>query len=229
MHEGHRSRLYSKILKEDSSVTETEALELLLCLSVPRADVRPVAVKLLEYYGSIKGIISAPPESLLGMKGVGQKTAAFFKVFGKIVESYSPSANEEKTPNVYNTVSFFKEYFKDAEVEQLVIALLGKNGEMIRKFVYTDYNRAEISVNVKEIAGEIARTSPHSAVMAHNHFSGNVHPSAADDLTTKRLALVMNVQGVILYDHLIFCGDEYFSYHISGRLDMIKDQIKATV
>ncbi|MBQ9481794.1 MAG: RadC family protein [Clostridia bacterium] len=229
MHEGHRERLYAKFIEGDTSLTELETTEFLLCFSIARTDVKPLAAKLLESFGSLEGIFNATPEELMNVKGVGKKTAAFFKVMGDLIRSYNPSRSEEKTPNVYNTVMFFKEYFKNVETEQLVVALLGKNGEVIRKFIYTDYSRSEVNVNIKEIAAEIARIAPHSAVMAHNHFSGNVHPSLADDLTTRRIALMMNVHGVILYDHLIFCGDDYYSYHITGRLDKIKEEINDAV
>jgi len=229
MHEGHRERLYAKFIEGDASLTELETTEFLLCFSIARMDVKPIAAKLLENFGSLDGIFGATPGELKKVKGVGNKTAAFFKVMGDIIRSHNPARTEEKKPNVYNTVMFFREYFKNVESEQLVVAFLGKNGEVIRKFIYTDYSRSEINVNLKEIAAEIARIAPHSAVMAHNHFSGNVHPSLADDLTTRRIALMMNVHGVIFYDHLIFCGDEYYSYHITGRLDKIKEEINAAV
>ena len=101
--------------------------------------------------------------------------------------------------------------------------------DIVSKLTYSDSDVREVSVGLTDIAMELANSSVVAAVIAHNHFSGNVMPSAADDATTKKLAFMFNVHGVSLYDHLIFCGDEYFSYHNSGRMDKIKEIIKDTV
>ena len=229
MHEGHRERLYDKFIEGNSSLTEVETVELLLFYCIARADVKPLAGRLIEYFGSLKGILNAPVASLMKVEGVGKKTAVFFKIMNELILNNAPLPEEEKVPNVVNMVAAFREYFSHAETEQLVIALLDKNGDIIKKIIYTDYSRSEISVNIKEIAAEVVKASPYSAVMAHNHFSGNINPSLADDLTTRRMMIMMNVHGVTLYDHLIFCNSEYYSYHVSGRLNMIREQIKETV
>ena len=52
----------------------------------------------------------------------------------------------------------------------------------------------------------------------HNHPSGDITPSKADDETTTSLAEVGSIMGIKLLDHLIIGNKDYYSYVEDGRL-----------
>ncbi len=222
--------MYERYLDGSREMSDIDLVELILFYSIPHKDVRPIAEELIKRYGSLTGILGVPAATLMSVPGVGEKTAAMFKLLGDLAERCAATPQPApEAANVSNTVSYFKEYFKNLDSEQLVVALLDDKGKIIKKFVYGDSHRKETTVRINELAVEVAKISPSAAVIAHNHFSGVVTPSEADDLSTKKLAFMFNVQGVTLFDHLIFCGDKFFSYHTSGRLDIIKESIINTM
>lgn len=58
-----------------------------------------------------------------------------------------------------------------------------------------------------------------SVILVHNHPSGNIRPSKADDLLTKNLALALEMVGSRLIDHIIISNsDKHYSYSDNGRL-----------
>lgn len=56
-------------------------------------------------------------------------------------------------------------------------------------------------------------------LIGHNHPSGNVQPSAADDALTQQLISASKLIGVRLLDHIVFSDIEDWSYVQHGRLN----------
>ena len=83
---GHRERLRKRFLATDGQGFEDyELFELLLTFVIPRRDVKPVAKKLIERWGSIKGALDARPEGLDETKGIGVQSSIFMKALRAIM------------------------------------------------------------------------------------------------------------------------------------------------
>lgn len=54
--------------------------------------------------------------------------------------------------------------------------------------------------------------------ICHNHPSGNVRPSSADDQLTEKISKVCKTMDIRFLDHLIIADDTYYSYADEGRL-----------
>lgn len=55
-------------------------------------------------------------------------------------------------------------------------------------------------------------------ILAHNHPSGDVHPSSHDEDITERLNMTGHLMGVELIDHFVVGKDNYLSFRESGRI-----------
>ncbi len=55
-------------------------------------------------------------------------------------------------------------------------------------------------------------------IAAHNHPGGNCQPSPDDRAVTKRLAEAGKIMGIELLDHVIVCGQDYFSFKDKGLI-----------
>ena len=61
VHEGHRQRKKEQFREHGlDAFADHEALELLLYYAIPRQDTNPIAHRLLERFGSLEGVFSAP-------------------------------------------------------------------------------------------------------------------------------------------------------------------------
>ena len=78
---GHRQRLRDRFLVgEEESRSDEMLLELLLTFAIGRKDVRPLTQELIQIFGDLDGILSASPDELYKVKGLGQSSIALFKV-----------------------------------------------------------------------------------------------------------------------------------------------------
>jgi hypothetical protein len=78
---GHRQRLRDRFLAGDAKSRSDEILlELLLTFAIGRKDVRSLAQELIRVFGSLPQVLSASPDDLYKVKGVGQSSVALLKV-----------------------------------------------------------------------------------------------------------------------------------------------------
>jgi len=71
---------------------------------------------------------------------------------------------------------------------------------------------------IREIVVDAARHGSSGILLAHNHPSGDVTPSATDKRLTRRLALVGEAMDVAILDHLVLAGEDCRSMRQLGLL-----------
>ena len=82
---GHRQRLRERFLAgAQGSRSQERLLELLLTFAIARKDVRPIAQELIRVFGSLPEVLSASPNELSEVKGVGQSSVALLKAIDSI-------------------------------------------------------------------------------------------------------------------------------------------------
>jgi hypothetical protein len=70
---GHRERLRERFRKGGAdALAEYELIELILFRAMPRRDVKPLAKTLVARFGSFAGAVSARPERLREIEGLGE-------------------------------------------------------------------------------------------------------------------------------------------------------------
>ncbi|MCE5204791.1 MAG: DNA repair protein RadC [Porphyromonadaceae bacterium] len=71
-------------------------------------------------------------------------------------------------------------------------------------------------VDIRLILREALNHYASGIILGHNHPSGNCRPSPQDTQITKKLKEAAQWMDIALLDHLILCGDVYFSYADEG-------------
>ena len=85
IHDGHREKKRQQFLQHGlDSFAEHEVLELLLFYAIPRKDTNPIAHALMDRFGSLDAVLSAPVEELCRVKGVGESAAALLKLIPQV-------------------------------------------------------------------------------------------------------------------------------------------------
>jgi DNA repair protein RadC len=73
-------------------------------------------------------------------------------------------------------------------------------------------------VNFKEIVLQASRLKAKGVIIAHNHPSGNNEPSHADKDITRKIKEVLTLIDSKLIDHVIICGNKYYSFADEGQI-----------
>ena len=80
-HVGLRQMLRERfLLAGGEDIPDTELLKLFLMLVEPRCDVKPLAKSLLDQFGDFASVISANPEKLQCVPGMGDTTVTALKL-----------------------------------------------------------------------------------------------------------------------------------------------------
>ena len=78
---GHRDRLKARFRKGGvDALADYELLELVLMSAIPRRDVKPLAKTLIAEFGSYAEAISAAPERLMEISGIGENVVTNLKL-----------------------------------------------------------------------------------------------------------------------------------------------------
>jgi DNA repair protein RadC len=70
----------------------------------------------------------------------------------------------------------------------------------------------------REVAREALRLNAAAVVLSHNHPSGHVDPSRADEHLTQTLKTTLQLLDVQVLDHVIVAGDATVSFAERGLL-----------
>ncbi len=89
LHDGHRSRMKAEFLKGGlDHMPPHRVMELLLFYSIPQGDTNELAHRLVEHFGSLSGVLDAPYEELMKVKGVGTHTAVLIQLISSLARRY---------------------------------------------------------------------------------------------------------------------------------------------
>lgn len=222
IHDGHRQRLKKRFLEENlDNFDEHQALELLLFYCIPRQDTNPIAHDLLYHFGSLAQVMSAPPQELQKVNGIGEKAATFLAVINAFCRYYDTHRFDPGT--VLDTsaacANALIPCFNGVRNEMVYLLCLDAKCKMIccREVGEGSVNSAAVPIRrIVEIAlGANATT----VVLAHNHPSGLALPSPEDVLTTKKLAVALSAVDITLADHIVVADGEGVSMRDSGLYD----------
>ncbi|XOF34103.1 MAG: RadC family protein [Candidatus Electrothrix sp. YB6] len=223
---GHRQRLRDKFQEKGiEALSDTEAIELLLTFGTPRADCKQAARDALERFGALPEVLDAHPDVLKKIKGMGPKNIFALQFVQGVARRYLRQRIQKKN---YITSS------KDV-ADYLIHALRGLRHEVFM-VVYLDAAHAVIdseilsegTINVNTVyprellKAALARNAA-SLVVAHNHPSGSLQPSAQDEQLTRTLYLMCSFMNITLLDHLIIgAGETVYSFADHGHMAAVR-------
>lgn len=235
IHEGHRERLRQSVDKDPEMQTfsDFEVLEYLLSFLIPRKDINPIAHELIDTFGSLYGVLCANFDELFAIKNMTTNAARLLPNLLAIVRraEISRTSRLNRLTTVKDAVNILRSYFMGRNYECLYMMMLDINDRIISIDLLSKGMANITTVDISTIVGKISRSQACKVVFAHNHPGGNLHPSNEDIHMTNSLAHLITSMGKQLIDHLIFCGDEYYSFYENYRMDKIiqnADEIMGT-
>ena len=107
---------------------------------------------------------------------------------------------------------------QDADVEEFWLLLMNQNHRLIKKLRISHGGITEVSVDIRIIMREAVLANATILAVCHNHPSGNLRPSTADNDLTNQLQRACQLMRIHFMDHVIITDGNYFSYNETGRL-----------
>lgn len=102
--------------------------------------------------------------------------------------------------------------------EEFRIVHLNRANRIIYIETVSKGGTASTLVDVKLVMKSAVDKLSSGLIFVHNHPSGNLQPSAADDKLTKQLKAAAELLDIRVLDHVIITSQGYYSYNDNGRL-----------
>lgn len=203
---GHRERLRERFRKGGTdALAEYELLELILFRALPRRDVKPLAKSLLARFGSFAEAISARPERLREIEGLGEAAIVELKIVDAAAKHLTKSELTKRPP--LSSFSAVVDYCRSAmaflDHEEFRILFLDKKNQLIADEVQGIGTIDHAPVYPREIMRRALELGACAIILVHNHPSGDPQPSTEDIQLTHQIIAVGKPLKVIVHDHLI--------------------------
>ena len=219
IHSGHRSRVKTEFLARGlEGWPDHRVLELLLFYAIPQGDVNPLAHRLVEHFGSLSGVLNAPYEELVKVKGVGANTATLIRLLPAIAARYLEQSGE--LGGEMNTSWQFQQLltplFLGARNEMAYLVCLDGKNKLLTYRMLGEGITDSVLITARKVLEVALACNASRVVLAHNHVSGIALYSAADVAATREVAKLLRQVDIELLDHYIIANDDMVSMRESG-------------
>jgi len=218
----HRRRLRDRFLEGGAAaMPDYELLELLLFRALPRCDVKPVARRLIETFGDFARVLSAPPDRLKAVRGVGPAVVLELKIAEAAAHRLGRSKGIRK-PVISSwdaVLDYCHTTMSHLETEQFRVLYLDRKNVLIADEEQARGTVDHVPVYPREVVKRALELNASALILVHNHPSGDPTPSEADIAMTERIRAAAEVLGLTLHDHLIIGKSRELSFRSMGYLD----------
>jgi DNA repair protein RadC len=217
----HRKRLRNRFLTGGAqAVPDYELLELVLFRAIPRRDVKPLARSLLDRFGDFNGVLSAPPERLSEVPGVGEAVVCELKVVEAAAHRLSRARVVQR--QVISSWDALLDYchttMAHRETEQFRVFYLDRKNVLIADEEQARGTVDHVPVYPREVVKRALHLNASALILVHNHPSGDPTPSEADVAVTQRVQAAAETLGITLHDHIIIGRSCEMSFRAQGLI-----------
>lgn len=212
---GHRERLKARFRKGGvAALADYELLELQLMTAIPRRDVKPLAKDLIKEFGSYAEVISAAPERLSQVDGIGENVITTLKLAEASAQKLAEGTVMKKTVlnNWQALINYCSAQLAYKSKEQFRVLFLDRQNRLITDEKMQEGTIDHTPVYPREIIKRALELSSTAIILVHNHPSGDPTPSREDIEMTKQIQDAGKQLGVMLHDHLIISKGGHSSF-----------------
>jgi DNA repair protein RadC len=204
---GHRDRVRERLMKLGSDAfSDTDLLEAVLHLAIPRRDTKDLAKLLLRRFGSFSAVLAAPAERLAEFEGLGETSVANLKIVLGAAQRFARDQVSPEQPILASwtqLLDYCRATMAFEDIEQFRVLFLDKKNRLIADEVQQRGTVDHTPVYPREVIKRSLELSATALILVHNHPSGDPSPSTADVQMTRQIVDVAKPLGITVHDHII--------------------------
>ncbi|MGU7775830.1 RadC family protein [Burkholderia sp. MR1-5-21] len=204
-----------------AALSDDELIALLLGTGVPGHNVFDNARALLAQFGnSLRGLLDATPDDFRGRPGIGDARIALLSAVAELGRrALAEKARERLLIDSPGAVEdFLRLKIGTRPYEVFVTLYLDARHHLIDIEESARGSLTRMAVYPREIVRRALSLNAAALIVAHNHPSGAVQPSAEDRRLTRVLRDALALIDVRLLDHIVVGTSDTFSFAGAGWL-----------
>lgn len=117
-----------------------------------------------------------------------------------------------------DAADIFQPLLADLKHEEFWLLFLSRSNKEISRMKLSQGGISGTVIDVRIIMKKAVDCLASGVILCHNHPSGNTSPSEADIQLTRKIRDAGKLMDVNLLDHIIICGNDYYSFADNGEL-----------
>ncbi|MGJ8625258.1 MAG: RadC family protein [Yoonia sp.] len=217
----HRKRLRHRFLSGGAAaMPDYEILELTLFRAIPRQDVKPLARLLIETFGDLNGVLSAPIKRLEKVNGVGPAVALELKIMETVTHRMARAKVMQRhvISSWDSVLDYCHTVMAHRDTEQFRVLFLDRKNVLIADEAQGNGTVDHVPVYPREVVKRALELNASALILVHNHPSGDPTPSPEDISMTEQIHDAANALGITLHDHLIIGRSRELSFKSQGLI-----------
>ena len=153
-------------------------------------------------------------EKIMEWKGIGLAKAVKIKAaleLGKRIHLTEP-VKQLQCKNSAKAYQLFQPALSFLSHEEFWVAYLNHQNKVIAHHCLSKGGITSATVDLRLLLKKALEVGATGLLLAHNHPTGNLHPSEADLSLTKKIKVAAQAIDIQLLDHLIVSENGYFSF-----------------
>jgi DNA repair protein RadC len=209
------------IARGAGALADAELLALLLRTGVAGKNVLQLAQELLEHFGGLSGLLQTSAEDLKVIKGMGGD-AKRAELIAVLELARRAMAERLKERAVFDSPGAVKQYLQlhigSRPYEVFAVLFLDAQHRLIVLEELFRGTLTQTSVYPREVVTRALHHHAAAVVLSHNHPSGSIEPSRADETLTQTLSAALSLIDVRVLDHVIVSAGQALSMAEKGLL-----------
>jgi DNA repair protein RadC len=209
------------LLKGVSSLSDAELIAILIGSGNSKETAVQLSQRILNgASNNLNALGKLTVKELTKYKGIGEAKAITIAAAMELGRRKSISDPPER-----KTVKCSKDAFDcfypllcDLPHEELWVALTSSASKVIEKIKVSQGGLNETASDLRFVMKAAINATCHGIILCHNHPSGNLQPSAQDDMLTGKLQEAAKLLNIKLLDHIIISDKTYYSYADERRI-----------
>jgi len=203
------------------ALSDTELLALLLRTGTQGRGVFQMAGEVVAHFDGLSGLLHASGDELKAIKGLGG-TAKRAELMAVLELARRAVAEQLKAREVFGSPEAVKNYLQlhlaRRPHEVFAALFLDAQNKLIAMEELFRGTLTQTSVYPREVVLKALHHHAAAVVLAHNHPSGTVQPSRADEALTQTLKAALALVDVRVLDHVIVAPGQALSMAEKGLL-----------
>ena len=209
-------------------LSDAELLAVILRSGTRGINSLELSMELLRHFSDLGGLAAlsrVSAEELTDIPGIGPVKALQLLCVGELSRRMVRTRvrREVILDSPKAIARYFMEDMRHLENEEVVAAFFDTRGGLIGSRIISMGTVNVSVVTPREIFIEALRLRAVTAVILHNHPSGDPSPSAEDILLTRRIFESGQLLGIPLWDHIVIGDQCYVSFKESDLLPVFQD------
>lgn len=203
------------------TLTDAELLAILVGSGYPGVSAVELMQKILTDCGNnLNTLGKMSIHELMQYKGVGEAKAITILAACELGKRRQQERPEERpdlgtATRVYNHMH---PVMQDLDVEEFWLLLMNQDYRLIKKIRIAHGGISEVTVDIRILIREAVLANATILAVCHNHPSGSLRPSGADNALTQSIKQACDLMRIKFMDHVIITDGNYYSYHEQGMV-----------